>query len=235
MNERSFIKYIRNKDMSARISKKEKKTEERRKQILDAAIDIFSQKGFAAATIPEIAEAAGLAAGTLYLYFPNKRDLFMASIKNLIFTTSLLNLLGKIPTGNIEEVFKKVLLNRFELVKDQHGKISRMPTLVGEILRDPELKEMLLDKFLHPFLGRMEAVYRMFGVTGKVRRGEPAVIVRTIGGAIVGFLILRILEGDASPINKLDQEKVAEDVARIILYGLLSDNARKKAEKDGKK
>jgi AcrR family transcriptional regulator len=219
--------------MSARISKKEKKTEERRKQILDAAMDVFSRKGYAAATMPEIAETAGLAAGTLYLYFPNKRDLFMAAIKNMIFTTPLLDLLGKIPTGDIEEVFTKVLVNRFELIKNQQSKVSRMPMLVGEILRDPELKEMLLDKFLHPFMGRMEAVYRLFSVTGKVRKAEPAVIVRTIGGAIVGFLILRILEGDASPINKLDQEKVAEQVAGIILHGLLSDHTKQKTRKEG--
>jgi AcrR family transcriptional regulator len=219
--------------MSARISKKDKKTEERHKQILDAAIEVFSHKGYAAATIPEIAEAAGVAAGTIYLYFPNKRELFMASIKNLIFTVPLLDLLGKIPTGDIEEVFTKVLVNRFELIKGQQSKISRMPTLVGEILRDPELKEMLLDKFLHPFLGRMEAVYRLFSVTGKVRRAEPAVIVRTIGGAIVGFLILRVLEGDSSPINKLDQGKVAEQVAGIILHGLLNDKTKQKTRKEG--
>jgi AcrR family transcriptional regulator len=221
--------------MSARISKKEKKTEERRRQILDAAIEVFSQKGFEAATMPEIADAAGLAAGTLYLYFPSKRELFLDAIKNLIFTTNLLNLIGKIPTGNVEEVFKRVLLDRFQLIKKQSEKVARMPTLMGEIIRDPELKKMLLDKFLHPFLSRMEAVYRMFGVTGQVRRAEPAVIVRVIGGSIMGFLILRILEGDTSPINKLDEEKVAEDIARIMLYGLLSDKAGTRAKKDGKK
>jgi AcrR family transcriptional regulator len=221
--------------MSGRTSRKEKKSEERRKQILSAAIEVFSDKGYAASTMPEIAEAAGLAAGTLYLYFPNKRELFVESIKNLIFTSSLLDLIGKIPNGNIEKVFKKVMLDRFQLLKGHSNKVSRMPTLMGEIMRDPELKEMLLDKFLHPFLEKMEMVYRMFSLTGEVCRAEPAVIVRTIGGTILGFLILRILEGDSSPISKLDQEKVAEDIARIILYGLLSDNARKKSIKDGKK
>lgn len=217
--------------MSARISKKEKKTEERRKQILDAAIEVFSAKGFEAATIPDIANAAGLAAGTLYLYFSNKRELFVASIKNLIFTSNLLDLIGKIPTGNIEEVFKRVMLDRFQLIESQGSKISRMPTLMGEIIRDPELKELALKDFLHPFMKKMEMAYRMFSVTGEVRRVEPAVIVRTIGGAIVGFLILKILEGDTSPINKLDQEKVAGDIAQIILHGLLSDKAKSKAER----
>jgi len=231
MNECSFIKYAGNYKMSARISKKEKKTEARRKQILDAAIEVFSQKGYAAATMPEIAESAGLAAGTLYLYFPNKRELFIESVKNLIITTPLLNLIGEIPKGNIEEVFKKLLINRFELIEKQRDKIARMPALAGEILRDAELKNMLLDKFLHPFLNKMENIYRMFSITGKVRRVEPSVIIRTIGGAIVGFIILKVLEGDTSPVTKLEKEKVAEDIVRIILYGLLSDNARKGGRK----
>ena len=78
--------------MVDRESRKKQITEQRQKQILGAAGDIFTLKGYAAATIPEIAELAGVAVGTVYNYYSNKRDLFIAAIKNLIITASLLDI-----------------------------------------------------------------------------------------------------------------------------------------------
>jgi TetR/AcrR family transcriptional regulator, transcriptional repressor of aconitase len=49
--------------------------EERRQQILDAARQVFVQKGYASATMQDIAAEADLAAGSLYRYFPGKSDL----------------------------------------------------------------------------------------------------------------------------------------------------------------
>jgi len=49
----------------------------RTSRILDAAEEVFTDKGFDAATMEEVAERAGLAKGTLYLYFPSKEDLFL--------------------------------------------------------------------------------------------------------------------------------------------------------------
>lgn len=49
--------------------------------ILAAARKVFANKGFTAATMDEIADAAGLAKGTLYLYFPSKRDIYLAAFR----------------------------------------------------------------------------------------------------------------------------------------------------------
>jgi TetR/AcrR family transcriptional regulator, fatty acid metabolism regulator protein len=50
----------------------------RRESIIQAAIEVFSKKGFQAASISEIAQAAGVATGTVYQYFKNKEDLFFS-------------------------------------------------------------------------------------------------------------------------------------------------------------
>ncbi len=50
-------------------------------EILEAARKVFARKGFNGATVDEIAEAAGLAKGTVYLYFPSKRDIYLAALK----------------------------------------------------------------------------------------------------------------------------------------------------------
>ncbi|MGD0199131.1 MAG: TetR/AcrR family transcriptional regulator [Bryobacteraceae bacterium] len=50
-------------------------------EILEAARRVFARKGFSGATMDDIAEAAGLAKGTLYLYFPSKRRVYLAALK----------------------------------------------------------------------------------------------------------------------------------------------------------
>lgn len=55
--------------------------EERRKQILEAAIHVFAQKGFHQALVEEIASEAGIGKGTVYEYFPSKRELFREIVK----------------------------------------------------------------------------------------------------------------------------------------------------------
>ncbi len=217
--------------MADKNTRKEKKTKERHEQILKAAGEVFTRKGYEAATIPEIAQAAGVAAGTIYLYFPSKRELFIATVKSIIFTTPLLDLIGKIPTGNFEDVFKKILKERFALIKTET--VNRMPNLISEVIRDSELKEMWIKDFLKPFLTRMEMAYRMLSLTGKARKMEPPVVVRMIGGMIFGFLMLKMIEGDNSPLNKIPEDKVAEDIVSFVLHGLMNNTG--KTKKDGKK
>jgi AcrR family transcriptional regulator len=61
-------------------SKREKQKEERRKQILEAALTIFSQKGFHATNVSDVAAQAGVSQGTIYWYFESKEELFTAAL-----------------------------------------------------------------------------------------------------------------------------------------------------------
>lgn len=219
--------------MAEKQSRKEKAAEQRRAEILKAAGDIFMRKGYEATTMPEIAKSAGVAAGTIYLYFPSKRELFITVVKDIIITIPLLNLIGKIPTGNFDEVFKNIILERFDLLQNHGDAINRMPAFIGEIQRDPELKELWLKDFLQPFLSRMEMAYRMLNANGKARSIEPAVVVRMMGGMIFGFLMLKVMEGKSSPINKLAPEKVAEDILGFVLHGLMK-GVRKTPQEKGR-
>ena len=62
-------------------TKQEVVSEFRCAEILDAARRVFARKGFTGATVDEIAEAAGLAKGTIYLYFQSKRGIYRAVLK----------------------------------------------------------------------------------------------------------------------------------------------------------
>jgi AcrR family transcriptional regulator len=208
----------------SRQERKEKIAGMRRQQILEAAMEVFATRGFATATTAEIARAAGVAEGTIYNYFPSKRALLITVIQNFIITTPLLELIEKLPEGDIAGTFSNILRNRLKLIDS--SLVSRIPTLMAEIQRDPELKAMWAKQFLQPLLSRMEDIYRYFQASGKYRRIEPAIAVRALGGIIFGFLMLKIMEGDTSPLEKLPQDEIVESLANFILHGLLDDGLK---------
>jgi AcrR family transcriptional regulator len=205
----------------SRQQRKEKITRMRKQQILNAAMNVFSRKGFAAATTAEIARTAGIAEGTIYRYFPSKRELFVAVIRNFIITPPLLELIDRLPKGDFTATFRQILQNRFELIES--GLVAHIPTLLSEAQHDPELKALVIKQFLQPFLSRMEDAYRELSESGKYRRLETTVTVRCIGGMLLGFLILKMMEGEASPMNRLPQDEIARSMMDLIFHGLLEE------------
>ncbi len=69
---------------------------DKRKEILAAAIEVFARKGYNKANIVEVAARAGVATGTVYLYFKNKDDLLLQSMKTMMDT-------------NFEDIKKKLI------------------------------------------------------------------------------------------------------------------------------
>ena len=65
-------------------AKRERRQEARPGELLDAALDLFVEKGFAATRVEEVAARAGVSKGTLFLYFPSKDELFKAVMRESI-------------------------------------------------------------------------------------------------------------------------------------------------------
>lgn len=62
-------------------AKRERRKDARPGELLDAALDLFVEKGFAATRSEEVAARAGVSKGTLFLYFPSKEELFKAVVR----------------------------------------------------------------------------------------------------------------------------------------------------------
>src|SRR5512140_915344 len=66
------------------LAKRERRKQERPGELLDAARELFVEKGFAATRSEEVAARAGVSKGTLFLYFPSKEELFKAVVRENI-------------------------------------------------------------------------------------------------------------------------------------------------------
>lgn len=69
---------------AAASTKRERRKEARPGELLEAALDLFVEKGFAATRVDEVAARAGVSKGTLFLYFPSKEELFKAVVRQSI-------------------------------------------------------------------------------------------------------------------------------------------------------
>jgi AcrR family transcriptional regulator len=218
--------------MASRRERKKRIKEQRERQILDAALLVFSHKGFDKATVPDIACQAGIAVGTIYNYYPSKHEVFVAVIRNSIITPALLELIDNLPKGDITVTFKHILQNRFELLES--GLLPHIPTLMAETQRDPELKALWTRQFLQPFLARMEDVYRKLTESGRYRRLEPSVAVRSIGGMLLGFLMLRMMEGETSPLKNMSKDEITREMMELLFHGVLEESAGENDQQESK-
>jgi AcrR family transcriptional regulator len=140
---------------------------ERPGEILDAALRVFSEKGFAAARMEDIAKAAGVTKGTIYLYFENKESVFKNLILDLVG-----DMLGAVEMqmiayrGPVRDLLTFVLKN-VALVLVQSDRVALPKIIIAEAGNFPELAEFY----------KREAIDRGMGMLGSlmqrgIDRGE---------------------------------------------------------------
>jgi AcrR family transcriptional regulator len=138
----------------------------KRQAILDAALDEFSARGFAAARMDDVAERAGVAKGTIYLYFEDKEALFQELVR-----TSLVPIVGglKIPEG--VEVSVRVLLEAFADTLVREVLETRRADLIRLVLTEGGRFPQLAEFHYHEVIQRGIAAMR--GLIGfGIARGE---------------------------------------------------------------
>ncbi len=207
--------------------RKKQITARRQDQILRAAMEVFTRKGYAAATVPQIAQTAGVATGTIYLYYPSKRELFIALMQRIARSGAVPKILGNMPSSGFPATFKGLLQNKLKMARNVD--MSSIMLLWSDILREPELKAQLMQQLFLPFMSRMEAFYRSRMETGEFRPLDPAVVSRSVVGMVAGLVLLSILEGDRDSLARLNSDKLSDEVMDILLNGLI----RKEAGKTG--
>lgn len=111
---------------SVALTRKERERNRRRKEILEAAANIFAEKGFEKTTLEEIATAAEFGKGTLYLYFSSKEDIFFSIFEE-----------GK-------RVFHDKLREHLADIQDAGVKIERFIEFAFQFMREHESKFRLL-------------------------------------------------------------------------------------------
>jgi len=196
--------------------KKEAIAKRRKRQILAAAREVFSQKGYAEATTAEIAQTAGVSEGTIYNYFDSKRDLLISLIGGYALDESLLNLFKSPSINNIDSL-PALLEDRIEIGFENSDLLT---LLLAEIQRTPEFGEQYAKQVLVPGLALLKAYLDMRVGNGTLRPVVTEVASRIIVGMIVGLIAVYQIEGDEGFLSKYSVKDLAEQVADMMTFGL---------------
>lgn len=189
------------------MTRKEREREFKKKEILSAAVKLFAEKGYEYTTLDEIAEAAEFGKGTLYNYFQNKEDLYLAILED-IFGSFLSNLKKINETTStfydfiyevIENVLRFYMENQsafmllvherlhvvkstpFEMpdrLKKMHQESEKIhKQRIGEAIRNGEIVALDVDKIIHIYRGMMFAY--IFGLVTCKKHAEIDVVKET--------------------------------------------------------
>ncbi len=195
------------------------KSADKRERILKAAIKVFARKGFYATRVSEIAKAAGVADGTIYLYFRNKDDVLVSVFESRI--TRLVEVLREVvdSPAPFEERFRR-------LVELQLGLLEGRRDLAEVITVNLRQSSKLLKQYAAPlFVQYLEVIARLIaeGQQSGVVRGDvnPKIVARSLWGALDGLAVTwAIGGGEAGQLSK-----AAQQISSVFLDGLLSDGA----------
>ena len=125
--------------MSDTGTKRQRQAEQRRAQLIDAALDLFSAHGFEATRVADIAHAAGVAQGLLYHYFPTKEALLAAIIERHGPLPMLTELLATPPDRPARETLLLLAARAYGLIQERQA-LARL--LLRELIWRPEMLGM---------------------------------------------------------------------------------------------
>lgn len=203
-------------------NRRARRKEARPGELLEAALALFVEKGFAATRVEEVATRAGVSKGTLFLYFPSKEELFKAVVRETIA--------GRFREWNDE--FERFEGSTAELVRyTMHSwweRIGLTPAagitklVMSEAGLFPEIAEFYRHEVIEPGHDLIRRILQRGIARGEFR---PMDLEHAIYGLIAPMLFL-IMWGHAMtpccpPQGQLDPQRFIDSQADLLLNGML--------------
>jgi len=202
----------------------QRRAEDRPREICAAALEVFAEKGFAAARLDEIARRAGVSKGTLYLYFKDKEDLFRAVVRdaiapNVAAITEAISTM-RAPFADVVRMFLAGFAEREARLP--LGAVAKM--VIGESRNFPELARVWHDEVASKAIGGLAAFVKGAQERGEVRAGDPRLYAFSLMGPMVLGALWRatLVPAGGEP---LDLVELSRQHAEAVLHGVLAERA----------
>jgi AcrR family transcriptional regulator len=201
--------------------------EERRLQILEVAVSLFSKRGFRGTTTKEIAQAAGVSEAMVFRHFATKEELY----------TAILN--RKCSGGRFEPaemaadainrkddraVFESLALGALEY-HEKDPEFQRL--LLHSALEKHELAQMFFDEFVRRVYEFLGSYIRERQRDGALVEIDPAIVVRCFIGIVMHHSLNNNLWDPERRLLNISNESAAKHFTDILLNGITTNDSRK--------
>gem|GEM_PF-132288 len=188
-----------------------------RVRILQAAQRLFASQGFDGTTTRDLAQAAGVAEGTLFRHFPNKKAILVevATQGWVEILTDLLTELSEM--GSYKAVAQVMRRRMWNMLKNA----DMMRVCFMEAQFHPDLRDRIQSEVIVKMTDVAEAFFQTAMDKGVYRQMDAKLVAKVFLGmfAIAGFSNNTLMEPDASPQQ---MQQMAEGLADIFLNGVLA-------------
>jgi AcrR family transcriptional regulator len=199
----------------AKLSRAEQKIQ-RPLEILDAAFEEFTKRGFTATRVEDIAGRVGVTKGTVYVYFETKEVLFEAMIEHVsVPFQEAFRAYARTSDDPVEEL-RLLLEFLFEAFVDNRRMRELFRFVVAEGAKFPDLIDRHHDALMEPVLERIHAILEE-GVAKKKFRANPPELAKVVMSPMIGTLVFRLIFNDR---RSLDRQAVLKIHLELILRGL---------------
>ena len=186
-------------------------------KVLKAAQKLFARNGYDGTTTKELAETAGIAEGTLFRHFTNKKAILVEVATNG-WIELLTDLLTELSEMSNYEAISQVMYKRMLRLGDNY---DMMRVCFMEVQLHPDLRDQIQSEVIEKMTDVAEAFFQTAMERGVYRRMNPRVIAQVFLGMFVvaGFSHETIDRPVASP---QEMKEMAEGLADIFLNGVLA-------------
>lgn len=196
---------------------------EKEEKILNAAISIFSEKGFSASTTNEIAKKAGVAEGTIFRYFKTKKDILRGILIQMIqiiggkvVMKPIEKILADAKDKDMKTLLKEIFYDRMELM-DSIFPMTRI--IITEALYHEDVREAFYQNVISKAVDVFESIYDNMVENGQIREGlQSRAVMRSAVGNMFIMILQRKLFGYKFQVE--DMGKEVDDMIDVLLYGI---------------
>jgi len=201
--------------------RRERRKDARPGELLDAALDLFVEKGFAATRVEEVAARAGVSKGTLFLYFPSKDELFKAVVRQSIS--------GRLVEWHSDfEAFSGTTCDMLDFCMnswwDRVGatKASGLTKLImSEAGNFPEIAAFYHQEVVQPGHALIRRIFQRGIDSGEFRAMDLDYAVYSVVAPMVYLILSQHSAGACMPNDlSLDPKKYIASQLRIVLNGI---------------
>jgi AcrR family transcriptional regulator len=207
-----------------RLNDKEDKMTDKQLKIIQAAIETFSEKGFAASSTSEIAQKAGVAEGTIFRHYKTKKDLLFSIVAPMMakliapFVLKDFNKVLHSSYPKYEDFLRAVVKNRMEFARNN---LPIIKIMLHELPFQSELFSQFKEQIASKIFSRLKDIVEHFQNEGQIASMPSNVVVRLSITTLIGFLFARFF---FLPEVNWDEEQEIEYSIDFIMYGLAPRN-----------
>lgn len=191
--------------------------EQRRRDIVNAASEVFGEKGFHNAKIEDIAIRAGIAHGTVYRYFPNKQALAMEIIGSRGATGYLASLRQESLKELGPEELLKIIAEKYFGNLEQRLPIIRFQ--MAEALSSADFGRHYYQGLIHRLFTEMDGAFKKLMKKGHLKQGDTFIYAHMFYGILFSFLYCQeLLLG--KEVTKIKFKEIIPEIIDVFLHGV---------------